>query len=107
LGSQLRQGLARAWAKKEAQECGRGWKWTFTLPSELPFWELESRWTPESLENNYRGQNPLDLGVVYIIGNVLENKCPKWVRMTHLDIWNTSYGQKNVVSQIGNLTPNH
>jgi len=24
----------------------------------------------------------------------LERKCPKWARITHLDIWNTSYGQK-------------
>ncbi len=35
-------------------------KWTFTLPSEFPLWELESLWTPESLGNNCRGQNPLD-----------------------------------------------
>jgi hypothetical protein len=24
----------------------------------------------------------------------LEHRCLKWVRMTHLDTWNTSYGQK-------------
>jgi hypothetical protein len=24
------------------------WEWTLTLPNELPFWELESRWTPET-----------------------------------------------------------
>jgi len=33
---------------------------TFTFPSELPFMELESGWTPKSLENNYKGKNPLD-----------------------------------------------
>ncbi len=35
-------------------------EWTPTLPNELPFWELESQWTPESLEGNCRGQNSLD-----------------------------------------------
>ncbi len=29
-------------------------------PKELPLWELESRWTPESLEGNCRGENPMD-----------------------------------------------
>ncbi len=36
----------------------------------------------------------MDWGVPYIIGNFLECKCLKWARMIHLDIWNTSYGQK-------------
>jgi hypothetical protein len=33
---------------------------TLTLPSELPFWELESQWTLEFLEGDYKGQNLLD-----------------------------------------------
>jgi hypothetical protein len=68
-------------------------EWTLTLPRELPLWELESRWTPESSESNYKGQNSLYWGVPYIIGKLLELKCLKWAHMTHLDIWNTSYGQ--------------
>ncbi len=32
---------------------------TFTLPSELPCWELEFRWTPECSESDYKGQNPM------------------------------------------------
>jgi hypothetical protein len=32
-------------------------EWTPTLPSELPFWELEFRWTAKSSENDCRGQN--------------------------------------------------
>jgi hypothetical protein len=32
--------------------------------------------------------------IPYIIKKFLERKCLKWARMTHLDIWNTSYGQK-------------
>jgi hypothetical protein len=51
LGLQQRQGLARVWAKREAweshlmlprlQKSVR--EWTLTLPSELPFWELETQ----------------------------------------------------------------
>ncbi len=61
-------------------------EWTFTLPREFPLWELESLWTPESSESNFRGQNPLDWNVFYITKNLLELKCLKWVHTTHLDI---------------------
>jgi len=33
---------------------------TPTFLSELTFWELESQWTPESLERNRKGKNSLD-----------------------------------------------
>jgi hypothetical protein len=36
----------------------------------------------------------MDLGVPYIIGNILGHRCLKWALMNHLDISNTSYGQK-------------
>jgi hypothetical protein len=94
LGVRPRQGLARAQAKREARECGGVWEWTLTLPSELPFWELESRWTPESSENDCRGQNPLHWRVFYTIEKLLKRRCLKWAQMTYLDIWNTCYGQK-------------
>jgi hypothetical protein len=61
-------------------------EWTFTLPSELPLWELESQWTPESLEGDCRGQNLLDWRVLYIVEKLLEFKHKKWARMTHLGI---------------------
>jgi len=32
--------------------------------------------------------------VLYIIGKQLKLRCLKWARIAHLDIWNTSYGQK-------------
>jgi hypothetical protein len=69
-------------------------EWTFALSSELSLWELESQWTPEFSENNCRGQNPLDWEVPYIIEKLLERRCLKWARMTHLDTYNISYGQK-------------
>jgi len=82
--------LPRMW------ESVRGW--TSTLPSELPFWELESRWTPrwtlKFLESNCKGPNPLDRRAPYIIGKLLERRCLKWFRITHLDTSHVSYDQK-------------
>jgi hypothetical protein len=102
LGSRPKQRLARVRTKKEPRESHlmhpgvyeNVREWTFTFPNELPFWELDSRWTSESSKNDYKGQNPLYWSFPYIIGNLLECKCLKWARMTHLDTSNTSYGQK-------------
>jgi len=55
---------------------------------------MESRWTPETLENDFRGQNSMICDLFYIIEKLLERKCLKWTCIVHLDIWNTSYGQK-------------
>jgi hypothetical protein len=51
----------------------------FTLPNELPFWELESQWIPKFSENNRKGQNPLDWNIPEIIKNILERICLKWI----------------------------
>ncbi len=69
LGSRPKQGLTKARAKREAQESHfmlpkmqkSVREWTLTLPSELPLWELESRWTPKFLGSDYRGQKPIGL----------------------------------------------
>jgi hypothetical protein len=61
---------------------------------EFHFGELESRWTPEFSEGDCRGQNSMVWGVFYINENFLELRYLKWARIAHLDIWNTSYGQK-------------
>jgi hypothetical protein len=55
---------------------------------------LESSGTPKNSELNCRGQNTSHWGVLYTIGKVLKFKCPKWPRMSHLDICSPSYGQK-------------
>jgi hypothetical protein len=107
LGSWPRQGFARVRAKKGARECGRVWKWTLTLPNELPFWELESQWTLETLESDRKGQNPFPWKILYIIWKLLKCRCPKWARITHLDICNTSYGQKKGRESSDSLTPDH
>jgi hypothetical protein len=94
LGSQPKQGFTKVRAKRGARECGRVWEWTLTLPNELPFWELESQWTLKTSKSDCKGQNPLPWWFLYIIGKLLKCRCPKWARMTQLDICNTSYGQK-------------
>jgi hypothetical protein len=63
-------------------------------PKWTPCWELESQWTPKSSKCNCKGQNPLPWKILYIIGNILKLRCLKWAHIAHLDIWNTSYGQK-------------
>jgi len=50
---------------------------------------MESRWTPKTSKNNFRGQNSMACGVLYIIKNLLEHRCLKWAYIVHLDIWNT------------------
>jgi hypothetical protein len=69
-------------------------EWTFTLPRQLPLWEMESRWTPKTSGSNCRGQTSILCGILYIIGKLLKRRCLKWARIAHLDIWNTSYGQR-------------
>jgi len=67
-------------------------EWTFTLPRELPPWELESWWVSKFSESDCRVQNSMDWKIPYIIKNILKCRCLKWAHMTHLDIWNTSLG---------------
>jgi hypothetical protein len=102
LGLQLRQGVARLQDKRKTRESHHMLlgtpksvrEWSLTLPSELPCWELKSQWTPKSSERNCRSQNPLPWRVFYIFEKLLKRRCLKWARIAHLDIWNTSYGQK-------------
>jgi len=76
------KGASQEWAREShfmlscVQESGR--EWTFTLPNELPLWELESQWTLKSSKGDFRGQNSLDWDVPYIIEKLLERKCLKW-----------------------------
>jgi hypothetical protein len=59
---------------------------------EMGTWESSE--TPKTLEFNYRGQNTLHWGVLYIIGKLSKFRCRKWTCMSHLDIYSTSYGKK-------------
>ncbi len=55
-------------------------------------------WSPGGLPNFQRAitkvKTPCIEKVLYIIGKLLKFRCLKWVRMTHLDIFHTSYGKK-------------
>jgi hypothetical protein len=64
---------------------------TLTLPK-MGIWE--SSGNPKNLEFNCRGQNTLPWSVLYTVGNFLKCRCWKWPRMSHLDIYSTSYGWK-------------
>jgi hypothetical protein len=59
---------------------------------EMRTWEFAG--TPETSENDYRGQNTSHWEVFYIIGKLLKFQCLKWARMTHLDICSRNYGKK-------------
>jgi hypothetical protein len=61
--------------------------------------DLESSRTHKNSELDCKGQNTSHWGVLYINGQVLKGKCPKWPHMSHLDICNPSYGQKRAKSQ--------
>jgi hypothetical protein len=50
--------------------------------------------TLKNLELDCRGQISSHLSVLSLIGKVLKCKCPKWPCMSHLHIYNPSYGQK-------------
>jgi hypothetical protein len=66
---------------------------------------LESSGTPAISELDCRGQNTSHRGVFYTVEKVLKCRCPKWSRMSHLDICSTSYGWKK--GRVDSLTPNH
>jgi hypothetical protein len=66
---------------------------------------MESRWTPETLESDFRGQNPMACGVIYIIRKLLELRCLKWVRIAHLESETQVMARRRVGSQTANLTP--
>jgi hypothetical protein len=55
---------------------------------------LESQWTPKCSKSDYRDQNSMDWIIFYTNENLLKLRCLKLARITHLDFWNTSYGQK-------------
>jgi len=56
--------------------------------------KMESPGTLENSENNLKGQIFLHWCALYDIEKILKSKCPKWPRMSHLDIRSSSYGQK-------------
>ncbi len=58
------------------------------------WWEWSPKRILKTLESVLRGQNSMACCAFYINGRLLKCRCLKWARIVHLDIWNTSYGQK-------------
>jgi hypothetical protein len=54
----------------------------------------ESSETLATSKLDKRRQNTLSWSVLYTVGKVLKCRCPKWPRMSHLDIYSLSYRQK-------------
>jgi hypothetical protein len=48
--------------------------------------KLQSSGTPENSELDLKGQISLHFRALSVIGKVLKCRCPKWPRMSHLDI---------------------
>jgi hypothetical protein len=90
-----------------SREYKRVWENEPSHSQVLPLWDFEFQWTPEFLGNDYRGQNPLDWRVLYIIRKLLKCKCLKCVCMTHLGLKTQVMTKRKVGNQIDNLTPNY
>jgi len=56
--------------------------------------DLESSGTLKNSEDDLRGQISSHWCAFYVIGKISKCRCPKWHRMSHLDICSPSYGQK-------------
>jgi hypothetical protein len=76
-------GVQRVWGNEPSHS---------QVNSHVGSWSPER--TPESSKRNFRGQNSLPWRVFYIVEKLLKCRCLKWACIAHLDIWNTSYGQK-------------
>ncbi len=105
LGLRPRQGVARLRAKRKTWESHHMLlrvpksvkslrEWTLTLLNELPCWELESQMDSWIFRTWLQGSKPIALKSYLYHWKLLKRKCLKWARIAHLDIWNTSYGQK-------------
>jgi hypothetical protein len=64
------------------------------IPKWTPILGVKVSMDSRIFKGRLQGSNSLDWKVLYIIENLLERRCIKWVRMIHLDTWNISYGQK-------------
>jgi hypothetical protein len=89
------------------EECERVWGWRLILPSEFPFWKLESRWTLEPSKSDCRGQNTSHWRVIYIIGKILKCRCLKWLAWPIWTFETQVMAKRKVRNQTGSLIPNH
>jgi hypothetical protein len=109
LGSRAKQLFARLQTKREvgshttySWECEKVWGNETSHPKgvriPVDFWISKGR---------LQGLNSMAWRIIYIIGKLLECKYLKWARIAHLDIWNTSYGQKKGPLKVENRPDFH
>jgi hypothetical protein len=72
------------------------WPSVGVKPNTSKVGDLESSGTPECLEFDSKAQNTSHWSVLGFIGKVLKRRYLKWPRISHLDIYSPSYGQKEV-----------
>jgi hypothetical protein len=104
--------LARLWTKREGRITSRA----PGSAKECEGMNLHTpKWTPIArvgVSNGLPNFQSMIIGVKThqletFLEKLLKRRCLKWALMTHLDTWNTSYGQRKVETQIGNLIPDH
>ncbi len=66
------------------------WRWD----SHSQKWELGVLRDSHNFKAQLQCQNTLPWGVLYTIEKVLKCRCRKWPRMSHSNIYSTSYGRK-------------
>ncbi len=92
-------------------ECKKVWgsvrEWTLTLPRQLPLWEMESWWTPETSKSDLRGQNSTACDVFYIIRKVWSVHVQNGLTWAIWTFATQVMGKRRAESQTGSLTPDH
>jgi hypothetical protein len=67
---------------------------------------MESRWTPETSENDFKGQNSMACDFFYIIGKLLKRRCLKWLALLIRTLETQVMAKRRVGSQVASSTPN-
>jgi hypothetical protein len=63
-------------------------------PKWAPILRIEVMMDSQIFKKRFQELNLIGLKSFYTIGKLLKRKCLKWACMTHLNIYNTSYGRK-------------
>ncbi len=66
------------------------WRWS----PHSQKWEVGVPRVSQRLRARIQGQNTSHSSVLYVIEKVLKCRCPKWPRVSHLDICSPTYGRK-------------
>ncbi len=77
-------------------------------PKGVQLWELESRWTPESSKDNFKGQNSMIGGVFYTVGKLSMRATTLLQTASQSKVSSQSYGApKSRESQLRRFRDSH